>query len=137
MKRGSQYRHPRIEEAALLPWVVILCCHRHRIGLSETDIELAVYDLLRAEGWHASPVVAEVVNSKRRAPVGTLDGVALEPTGFKDAYRPRPWLLEAKRGDRDLTAAQLQTVKDAPKWGCRVLIFDEASLVRDFLKERK
>jgi hypothetical protein len=112
-------KHKRIAAAAEIANVVVLCCHQRRPGLDEIDVERGVLDVLRAAGWAAWPVIAEVTGRRRRAPAGTLDLVAWEPGGSS-------WWIECKRGDRDLTDEQL-----------RVMITDEASLVAEWIGRKQ
>lgn len=129
--------HANIRLASKLPHVVTLCCFRRRPGLNECPIEEAVFDALRWAGWQVFPVLAEVLGGKRKAEKGALDGVGFEPlVQGKNSFVRFPWWIEIKRGDRDLTPEQLDQVRLAPSFGCRVLITDESSLVRDWLRGR-
>jgi len=129
-------KNPRIHEAAELAHVIVLCCHRVRPGLMEKDVERGVIDLLEAEGWRVFRVSAEAGSGSgkkrkrdpRAANVGDLDLIAFRPD-----LRGRAYWIEVKRGDRDLTLEQLETVKAAPDFGVEVIIVDEVNLLKEWL----
>lgn len=132
-------KNPRIHEAAELAHVIVLCCHRVRPGLNENGkdgIERAAIDLLEAEGWRVFRVSAEAGsgsgNKRKRDPraanVGDLDLIAFRPD-----LRGRAYWIEVKRGDRDLTPEQLETVKAAADFGVEVIIVDEVNLLKEWL----
>ena len=145
MKRKAPKPHANIERARKLPWVTVLCVGERRQGLTERHVENGVRDVLRAAGWWHAPIIAELVGLGRRAEPGTLDILAMEPiesiTGMMAAigvsgFHARTWWIEVKRGDRDVTENQLQQIQLAPKFGARVMVVDEASLLRDYLNNR-
>lgn len=138
--------HLRIHAASLLPHVTVLCCFKLRPNLNERAIENGVVEFLQADGWHVIRVAAEAgmaqvaKRNMRAAEPGELDLVAFEPmTGpsVRIVIQRQPWLIEVKRGDRDLTPEQFERVEAAPQFGQRVLITDESALVRDWLKTRR
>jgi len=130
-------KNPRIHEAAKLPHVTVLCCHKLRPGLMEKHIERAGIDLFEAHGWLYMPVSAEngtgTGKHRRRDPraakKGALDGVVFE----KDSEF-RTFLVEWKRGDRDLTNEQLEAVWLADEYGISVLICDDIDQLKEWLR---
>ncbi len=135
-------RHPLIKRAQELPHCVVLCCHEARPGLLEKHVEAAGVQILEAAGWYVIRVAAEGGMAQRNkratrgASKGDLDLVAYEPTGFLQSYRPSPWLIEVKGGNKDLRPEQLETIEKAQTWGLRCLVYDESSLLAAWIKER-
>ena len=105
--------------------------------LNEIDIEKQIRDLLTAEGWKCLPVIAEITGRQRAADNDELDLVAFLPIQkyITSNYDYKDYLIEVKRGDRDLTPGQARVIGEAwDKYHLAVLIVDNIDLLKAWLQ---